>query len=162
MATKKRKRRRSPQAFARDHLQAAGYIVGTVERFAGQVRVDLFGFADLAAVGHRHFWLVQVTSKTNLASRVNKALGRGTRKNKETGITEPDPKSAEAAIALRACLEAGIRCSAMGVDEVGEITERIFTLEDVFHVKHSAPAPSAPPVTAAATMARIADMFADA
>jgi hypothetical protein len=159
MAKTKRKRRRSPTAFARDHLRAAGYIVGTVERFAGQVRVDLFGFADLAAVGHRHFWLVQVTSKTNLASRVNKALGRGTRKNKETGITEPDPKSAEAAIALRACLEAGIRCSAMGVDEVGEITERIFTLEDVFHVERVAPKITAPPKTQAAMLGRILDLF---
>lgn len=156
---KKRKRRRSPTAFARDHLKGAGYIVGTVERFAGQVRVDLFGFADLAAVGHRHFLLVQVTSKTNLASRVNKALGRGTRKNKDTGVTEPDPKSAEAAIALRACLEAGIRCSAMGVDEEGDITERIFSLEDVFHVGLPSPKLTTPPTTRAATLDRILDLF---
>lgn len=156
---KKRKRRRSPTAFARDHLKGAGYIVGTVERFAGQVRVDLFGFADLAAVGHRHFLLVQVTSKTNLASRVNKALGRGTRKNKDTGVTEPDPKSAEAAIALRACLEAGILCSAMGVDEEGDITERIFSLDDVLHVELPSPKFTTPATTRAATLGRILDLF---
>ena len=50
----------------------------------------------------------------------------------------------------------------MGVDEVGEIVERVFTLEDVFHVKRPDPRLTTPPTTAAAVLARITDMFAEA
>ena len=55
-------------------LRDDGYMATVVERydFYTRRRHDLFGLIDILAVGHGHTLAIQVTSRSNMASRRNK------------------------------------------------------------------------------------------
>lgn len=64
----------TPTSRSIQSLKDRGYLVGKVEKWIPQARrrVDLFGFADLIAVGDDHDVLVQVSTTSNQAARVKK------------------------------------------------------------------------------------------
>ena len=68
----------SPTKLSLRYLRASGYLADVSEhwiQFPGMEhgrRRDLFGFIDVVAVGHGELLLVQVTSRSNLMSRVSK------------------------------------------------------------------------------------------
>ena len=70
----------TPKARSMHLLRNQGYLVGNVEMWIpipGQqhkVTKDLFGFADLIATGHGENWLIQVTSKANISTRIKKII----------------------------------------------------------------------------------------
>jgi carbonic anhydrase len=55
-------------------LESEGYLVDTVERWipGANIRKDLYGFLDILAIREGEVLGVQVTSHTNIASRINK------------------------------------------------------------------------------------------
>ena len=66
----------SPTSRSKQHLEAAGYLVGVVEKWVqfpppGH-RVDLFGILDLVAVKDRETIGVQTTSGSNVSARIKK------------------------------------------------------------------------------------------
>jgi hypothetical protein len=71
-------KKRSPTALSKDWLAARGFITDDGERWIPKtnIRKDLFGFADIVATDGKEFWLVQVTSASNGASRLRKILGK--------------------------------------------------------------------------------------
>ena len=66
----------SPTQRSLAHLKACGYIAQVVERFNiyAKVRVDLFGFIDIVAVGEAGIVGVQTTSTANMNARIQKIL----------------------------------------------------------------------------------------
>lgn len=64
----------SPTQRSLEFLRKHGYRAAVVEKFNSFVkrRQDLFGFADIIAVGHNEILLVQTTSASNFASRATK------------------------------------------------------------------------------------------
>jgi len=66
----------TPQQRSINLLRSEGYLVEVVEqikRVPGKTwRVDLFGFADLLALRGEEILLVQVTSRSNVSSRIRK------------------------------------------------------------------------------------------
>lgn len=66
----------TPQQRSTNLLREEGYLVEVVEqikRIPGKTwRVDLFGFADLLAIRRDEVLLVQVTSRSNVSSRIRK------------------------------------------------------------------------------------------
>lgn len=80
MSKKKRgKRRRGtllPQTKALRHLAENGILADPVERKMGLISKDFLGFADIIAVDPLTgvVWFIQVTSRSNFASRRKKIL----------------------------------------------------------------------------------------
>lgn len=66
----------SPTQLTKRLLTGRGFIVAVVERWNpyARCRQDLFGFADLVAIGNGRILMVQTTSGTNHASRRRKIL----------------------------------------------------------------------------------------
>ena len=64
----------SPTARSVEHLRAAGWTVGVVEQRIPHTNItrDLYGFIDLLAIRGDTTMAVQVTSGSNVASRVHK------------------------------------------------------------------------------------------
>jgi radical SAM superfamily enzyme YgiQ (UPF0313 family) len=56
------------------HLKDCGYVVATVEHYNyfTKRRHDLFGCIDLLAIGNGETLAVQVTSRSNMSSRIKK------------------------------------------------------------------------------------------
>lgn len=54
------------------HLTDHGYVAGIVERRAGPVSHDLFGFIDVLGIRGDEVLAVQSTDVTNMAARVRK------------------------------------------------------------------------------------------
>lgn len=63
-----------PTARSRKHLEDMGYHVELVEKYNHftQRKSDLFGFGDLLAIRENEVCVVQTTSASNIASRINK------------------------------------------------------------------------------------------
>lgn len=64
----------TPNQRSKDLLEAEGFSVALVERYNSwsRTRHDLFGFADLLAVGHGQTLAIQATSDSNVAARRKK------------------------------------------------------------------------------------------
>lgn len=64
----------SPTQRSLAKLREEGYQVAVVERWNphARIRQDLFGFADLLAVGNGETVAVQTTSASNMAARIRK------------------------------------------------------------------------------------------
>ena len=69
---KRRQTNLNPRSLAL--LRGEGYVVESVERWAGGVRHDLFGFIDMVACRENEVVFVQVTSRSNASSRRKKIL----------------------------------------------------------------------------------------
>ena len=56
------------------HLKDQGYMVANVEHYNNftKRRHDLFGYIDILAIGNGETLAVQVTSKSNMSSRIRK------------------------------------------------------------------------------------------
>lgn len=63
----------TPTQRSKKLLESRGYMVAIVEKWNphARIRQDLFGIADLLAVG-KDVLMVQTTTATNMAARVNK------------------------------------------------------------------------------------------
>lgn len=66
--------KRSPSVMTRHWCGLSGMTEGFVERWAGVVRIDLFGFADHVAFDKKTLCFIQSTSASNRAARVKKVL----------------------------------------------------------------------------------------
>ena len=66
----------SPTQRTKKHLEGLGYRVDICERVIPYsfIKKDLFGFADLVAVGFGHIAAVQTTTMSNKSERLNKIL----------------------------------------------------------------------------------------
>lgn len=64
----------TPNQRSKELLEAEGYTVALVEKYNSwsQARHDLFGFADLLAVGNGETVAIQATTDSNLAARRTK------------------------------------------------------------------------------------------
>lgn len=74
VGTVKRKRAAPTTQLTLRHFRALGYECDVCERYNAysQRKNDLFGFADIAAVGHEKLLLIQTTSRSNLSARRKK------------------------------------------------------------------------------------------
>lgn len=68
----------SPMQRSLKHLRESGYACFITEHFARGLRHDLFGWCDILALKEGEVLAVQVTSRSNVAARVNKITDSGT------------------------------------------------------------------------------------
>ena len=66
----------SPTQLSLRYLRKSGYTCSIAEHWSEHARrrIDLFGFVDLVAAGHSELLFIQVTSRSNVSSRVAKIM----------------------------------------------------------------------------------------
>ena len=79
----------TPAARSKRALEAAGYLVETVEKWNpfARIRQDLWGFADLLAIRRNEVLAVQVTTRSNVNARICKiAAAESVERVREAGV----------------------------------------------------------------------------